>query len=303
MTNTCRSNEHEQRRPASSSNTGSSADDNANLEGTENDADMQAEDGSTPNAAADQQANPPHPPPPRQSIRFAPSSSTRHVPSLHDLDDDVLRALYYDEDENSDMLLDVVRNITAMRRHQQEQPEQPQAPQQQGLNRSEGANANPPVEGEDGGMQGEEEEEYCFRGLEHMRDGTVMQMRQQAKNQVIDDVLDEQERQRADEDDGIAPPSPERLAAVSRAGSVSARNRGIVMGILDEAAVRRDRDADGEEEEEGLTQQDRPRQEGAGGADNSDNGDNIRRDESDGGDGGGDTLRDILGAAGRMGLE
>lgn len=311
MTNTCRSNEHEQRRPASSSNTGSSADDNANLEGTENDADMQAEDGSTPNAAADQQANPPHPPPPRQSIRFAPSSSTRHVPSLHDLDDDVLQALYYDEDENSGMLLDVVRNITAMRRHQQEQ-QQPQAPQQQGLNRSEGANANPPVEGDGEGeeMQGEEEEEYCFRGLEHMRDNTVMQMRQHARDQVIDDVLDEQERQRADEDDGIAPPSPERLAAVSRAGSVSARNRGIVMGILDEAAVRRDRDADGEEEEEGPSQQGRPRQGGAGDADNPDNRYNNRRDEDgdDGGGGGGggngrETLVGLLGAAGRMGLE
>ena len=144
-----------------------------------------------------------------------------------------------------------------------------------------------------------------------MRDNTVMQMRQQARDQVIDNVLEEQERQRANEDDGVAPLSPERLAAVSRASSTSARNRGIIMGILDEAAVRRDRDADGEEEEEeGPSQQGQPRQEGAGDADNPDNNTNNRRDEDeeDGGDGGGggngrETLCSLLETAGKMNLE
>ena len=295
---------HEQRRPASSpSNTGR-ADADANLEATENNG----TDAS--NAAADDQQNPPQPS--RPTIRFALSSSTRHIPSLHDLDDDVLQALYYDEDENGDMLLDVVRNITAMRRHLQEQ--QPQAPQQQGNNN--GLNigaldANSPVEGEeeDEEMQ-EEEEEYCFRGLEHVRDNTVMQMRQQARDQVIDNVLEEQERQRANEDDGVAPLSPERLAAVSRASSTSARNRGIIMGILDEAAVRRDRHAEGDEEG-GPPQQGQPRQEGAGDADNPDNSNSNRRNEDEedgdgGGSGGGngrETLVGLLGAAGRMGLK
>ena len=309
----------QQRRPASASNAGS-ADANVTLEVTENDADMRGGDGSpsTSNAAAagDQQ-NPPQPP--RPSIRFALSTSTRHIPSLHDLDDDVLQALYYDEDENGDMLLDVVRNITAMRRHLQEQ-QQPQAPQQQGnndqqqqanngLSIGQGANANPPVEGEgDGEEMQDEQEEYCFRGLEHMRDNTVMQMRQQARDQLIDDVLEEQERQRADEDEGVSPLSPERFAAVSRASSTSARNRGIVMGILDEAAVRRDRDAEGEEEG-GPPQQGQPRQEGAGDADNPDNSNSNRRNEDeedgDGGCGGNgrETLVGLLGAAGRMGLE
>ena len=175
--------EREQRRPASASNAGS-ADANATLEVTENDADMRGGDGSTStsNAAAGDQQNPPQPP--GQSIRFAPSTSTRHVPSLHDLDDDILQALYYDEDENGDMLLDVVRNITAMRRHLQEQ-QQPQAPQQQGnndqqqqanngLSIGQGANANPPVEGEgEGEEMQDEQEEYCFRGLEHMRDNSL----------------------------------------------------------------------------------------------------------------------------------
>ena len=290
---------HEQRRPASSpSNTGS-ADADANLEATENGTDAS-------NAAAGDEQNPPQPS--RPTIRFALSTSTRHIPSLHDLDEDVLQALYYDEDENGDMLLDVVRNITAMRRHLQEQ-QQPQNPQQQGNNN--GLNigaldANPPVDGEE---EGEEmQEEYCFRGLEHMRDNTVMQMRQQARDQVIDNVLEEQERQRANEDDGVAPLSPERLAAVSRASSTSARNRGIIMGILDEAAVRRDRDADGEEEEEeGPSQQGQPRQEGTGDADNPDNNTNNRRDEDeeDGGGGGNgrETLCSLLETAGKMNLE
>ena len=305
MTN--RSNEHEQRRLAGGAGANTNLDSNE-----EHNTDRQAEGGSTSNAAGDQQ-NPPQPSP-RPPIRFAPSSSTRHIPSLHDLDDDVLRALYYDEDENGDMLSDVIRNITAMRRHQQEQPQAPQQQDNPGPSTNNGVNVvnvNAPVEGGRVGeeMQVEEEEEYCFRGLEHMRDNTIMQIRQQARDQVIDDVLDEQERQRADEDDGVAPLSPERLAAVSRASSTSSRNRGIVMGFLDEAAVRRDRDADGEEEEEGPPQQGQPRQEGTGDADNPDNSNNNRRNEDDedgGGSGGGngrETLFGLLGAAGRMGLE
>ena len=121
-----------------------------------------------------------------------------------------------------------------------------------------------------------------------------MQMRHQARDQVIDDVLAEQERQRAGEDDGVASLNAERLAAVSWASSTSARNRAIVMGAVDEAAVRRNRAT-----EERALLREQPQQ---GETIDANNADNSRQDEDDAGSNGEDTLRDILGAAGRMEL-
>lgn len=235
--------------------------------------------------------------PPRPSIRFALSTSTRHVPSLHDLDEDILEALYYDENESGDMMRDIARNIFAMREQQQ-----PVGTQANGQNQDNNRNRRN-NDGNYDDASGEGEGEYCFRGLEHMRDNSIVILRQQERDQVICDVLTEQERQRTDEEDGVAPSSAERLAAVSRASSTSARNRAILMGALDEAVMRRNRAAD-----ERLQQ---PPEEDAGDADNTDN--NGR--DGDGGSGGGgggsggsgggnvDTLLRILGAAERLGLE
>ena len=135
-----------------------------------------------------------------KSVGFAKRTRIYLVESLSDFSDAEIDAVWITPEENKTSLADVAKNVQAMRRNATED-------HSQGL---------------------------CFRGLEALKNASILQATKINKEKHIDVILDEQDRQWEEADI-----SHDEIAKVSETSSEQTRQNAVANGLRDQMIYER----------------------------------------------------------------
>ena len=131
----------------------------------------------------------------KRSVGFAKRTRIYLVESLSDFSDAEIDAAWITPEENKTSLADVAKNVQVMRRNATED-------HSQGL---------------------------CFRGLEALKNASILQATKTNKEEHVDAILDEQDRQWEE-----AEISHDEIAKISETSSEQARQLAVAKGLRDQ---------------------------------------------------------------------